>query len=153
MENIHALIRKRIASAQTVMITTHLRPDGDAIGALLGLGLALERAGKVVQMVSLDGVPSTFKHLPGSTRVLKKPEGSYDLTIAVDCADHTRAGNVFESLGKPGINIDHHISNDNFAAINLVEVEQPATCAPMATPSAPCWGLGWRSKTPEKPSK
>jgi bifunctional oligoribonuclease and PAP phosphatase NrnA len=129
MENIHALIRKRIASAQTVMITTHLRPDGDAIGALLGLGLALEGAGKVVQMVSLDGVPSAFKHLPGSTRVLKKPEGPYDLTIAVDCADHTRAGNAFEGLGKPGINIDHHITNDQFAEINLIEVEQAATCA------------------------
>ena len=129
MENIHALIRKRIASVQTVMITTHLRPDGDAIGALLGLGLALEGAGKVVQMVSLDGVPSAFKHLPGSTRVLKKPEGPYDLTIAVDCADHTRAGNVFEALGKPDINIDHHITNDQFAEINLIEVEQAATCA------------------------
>jgi phosphoesterase RecJ-like protein len=129
MENIHALIRERMASAQTVMITTHLRPDGDAVGALLGLGLALEEAGKAVQMVSLDGIPSTFKHLPGSTRVLKKPEGPYDLTIAVDCADHTRAGNVFDALGKPGINIDHHITNDQFAEINLIEVDQAATCA------------------------
>lgn len=129
MENIDALIRERMASAQMVMVTTHLRPDGDAIGALLGLGLALEGAGKVVQMVSLDGVPSTFRHLPGSTRVVKKPEGPYDLTIAVDCADHTRAGNVFDALGKPGLNIDHHITNDQFAEINLIEVEQAATCA------------------------
>lgn len=128
MENIHALIREHIASAQKVMVTTHLRPDGDAIGALLGLGLALEGAGKAVQMVSLDGIPSTFKHLPGSARVLKKPEGPYDLTIAVDCADHTRPGNVFDGLGKPGINIDHHITNDHFAGINLIEVEQAATC-------------------------
>jgi phosphoesterase RecJ-like protein len=129
MENIHALIRERMASAQTIMVTTHLRPDGDAVGALLGLSLALEGVGKVVQMVSLDGIPSTFKHLPGSARVLKKPEGTYDLTIAVDCADHTRAGNVFEGLGKPGINIDHHITNDQFAGINLIEPEQAATCA------------------------
>ncbi len=129
MENIHALIRKRIASAQKVMVTTHLRPDGDAVGALLGLGLALEAAGKAVQMVSLDGIPSTFKHLTGSARVLKKPEGPYDLTIAVDCADHTRAGNAFEGLGKPGINIDHHITNDQFAEVNLIEPEQAATCA------------------------
>lgn len=128
MENIHALIRERIASAQKVMVTTHLRPDGDAIGALLGLGLALEGAGKAVQMVSLDGIPSTFKHLPGSARVLKKPEDSYDLTIALDCADHIRAGNVFDGLGKPGINIDHHITNDQFAGVNLIEVEQAATC-------------------------
>ena len=102
MDNIHAAIRKRIASAQTIMVTTHLRPDGDAVGSLLGLGLALEDAGKTVRMVSLDGIPSTFKHLPGSARVLKKPEGPYDLTIAVDCADHTRAGNVFDGSGQTG---------------------------------------------------
>ena len=116
MENIHALIRERIASAQTVMVTSHLRPDGDAVGSLLGLGLALEEAGKTVQMVSLDGIPSTFKHLPGSAHVLKKPEGPYDLTITVDCADHTRAGNVFDGLGKPDINIDHHITNERLAS-------------------------------------
>ena len=130
MDNIHAVIRGRIAAAQTIMITTHIRPDGDAVGSLLGLGLALEGAGKTVQMVSLDGIPSTFKHLPGSARVLKKPEGPYDLTIAVDCADHTRSGDVFDGLvGKPGLNIDHHITNDKFAEINLIEEEQAATCA------------------------
>ncbi len=129
MDHIHAIIRERMASAQTIMVTTHLRPDGDAVGALLGLGLALEGKGKTVQMVSLDGIPSTFKHLPGSARVIKKPEGPYDLTIAVDCADHTRAGNVFDALGKPGVNIDHHITNDQFAEINLIEAEQAATCA------------------------
>jgi phosphoesterase RecJ-like protein len=145
MENIHALIRERIASAQTIMVTTHLRPDGDAVGALLGLGLALEGTGKTVQMVSLDGIPSTFKHLPGSTRVLKKAEGPYDLTLAVDCADHTRAGHLFEGLGKPGINIDHHITNDHFAEINLIEAEQAATCAIIADHLA-AWGL---ALTPE----
>ena len=122
------------------MITTHLRPDGDAVGSLLGLGLALEGAGKTVRMVSLDGIPSTFRHLPGSGRVLKKPEGPYDLTIAVDCADHTRAGNIFDGLGKPGLNIDHHITNDKFAEINLIEAEQAATCAIVFDHLAE-WGL------------
>jgi phosphoesterase RecJ-like protein len=140
MNTIHSDIRKRIAAAQNIMVTTHLRPDGDAVGSLLGLGLALEDAGKTVQMVSLDGVPSTFKHLPGSARVHKKPEDEFDLSIALDCADHTRAGNVFESLGKPGINIDHHITNDHFAEINLIEAEQAATCAILFDHLAD-WGL------------
>jgi len=140
MESIHTAIRKRIAAAQTILVTTHLRPDGDALGALLGLGLALEDAGKTVQMVSFDGVPSTFKHLPGRERVHKKPEGPFDLTIAVDCADHTRAGDVFEGLGQPGINIDHHVTNDNFADLNLIEVDQAATCAILCDHLAE-WGL------------
>jgi len=137
---LHAEIRKRIEAAQTIMVTTHLRPDGDALGALLGLGLALENAGKIVHMVSLDGVPSTFKHLPGSAHVLNKPKGPYNLTIAVDCADHTRAGDVFKGLGKPGINIDHHITNDQFAEINIIEAEQAATCAIIFDHLAE-WGL------------
>jgi len=140
MNNIHAAIRGRIASAQTIMITTHLRPDGDAVGSLLGLGLALEGAGKTVQRVSPDGIPSTFRHLPGSAHVSKKPEALYDLMIAVDCADHTRAGNIFDGLGKPGLNIDHHITNDNFAEINLIEVGQAATCAIIFDHLAD-WGL------------
>jgi bifunctional oligoribonuclease and PAP phosphatase NrnA len=140
MDIIHTAIRKRIAAAQTVMVTTHLRPDGDAVGSLLGLGLALEDAGKTLQMVSLDGVPSTFKHLPGSARVRKKPEGMFDLLIAVDCAEFKRAGKTFDSLGKPGINIDHHITNDHFADLNLIEVEQAATCAILFDHLAD-WGL------------
>ena len=140
MDTIDAAIRERIASAQKIMITTHLRPDGDALGSLLGLGSALEDAGKTVHMVSLDGVPSTFKHLDGSDKVLKKPDGPYDLTIAVDCADHTRAGSAFNGLGQPGINIDHHITNDQFAGINLIEPEQAATCA-VIFDHLNAWGL------------
>jgi phosphoesterase RecJ-like protein len=140
MDTIHTAIRKRIAAAQTIMVTTHLRPDGDAVGSLLGLGLALEDAGKTVQMVSLDGIPSTFKRLPGSARVRKKPEGVFDLLIAVDCAEFKRAGETFDSLGKPGINIDHHITNDHFADLNLIDVEQAATCAILFDHLAD-WGL------------
>jgi phosphoesterase RecJ-like protein len=129
MDAIHTVIRERIAAAQTIMVTTHQRPDGDAIGGLLGMGLALENAGKIVQMVSTDGIPATFKHLPSSERVIKTPKGPVDLTIALDCAEFKRAGLVFDTLGKPNINIDHHITNDNFAEINLIEADQAATSA------------------------
>jgi bifunctional oligoribonuclease and PAP phosphatase NrnA len=129
MEAIHSEIRRRINAAQTIMVTTHMRPDGDAIGSLLGMGQALENAGKSVQMVSIDGIPSTFKHLPGSERVIKAPKLPLDLTIFLDCAEYKRAGSSFDGIGKPSINIDHHFTNDNFAEVNLIEVDQVATSA------------------------
>ena len=59
-------IRSRLAAGQAFLIASHVRPDGDAIGSLLGLGLALQEAGKTVQMVLADGVSSSFRHLPGA---------------------------------------------------------------------------------------
>ncbi len=77
---------------RNVIIASHVRPDGDAIGSLLGLGLALRDAGKSVQMVLVDGVPSSFKHLEGSELIVKEPTGEYDTFITVDSADFKRVG-------------------------------------------------------------
>ncbi len=139
-ELLHDAIRHRLAEAKRVLILTHVRPDGDAIGSLLGLGLALQDAGKEVHMVLPDGMLSSFKHLPGSDQVRRKPEGAYDTFITVDCAEKKRIGDGFDGLGSPHLNIDHHITNDGFGKINLVESEQVATCAMLAE-YLPGWGL------------
>lgn len=122
-------IRERLTKARNVVIASHVRPDGDAVGSLLGLGLALKDAGKSVQMVLADGVPSSFKHLEGSELITKKPEGEHDTFITVDCADLKRVGKVFEDFGQPDINIDHHITNEKFGKLNLIEAEEVATAA------------------------
>ena len=59
-------IKNRLSIANNIVIASHVRPDGDAIGSLLGLGLALRDAGKSVQMILVDGAPASFKHLAGS---------------------------------------------------------------------------------------
>ena len=107
-------IKNRLASASNILIVSHVRPDGDAIGSLLGLGLALQNAGKTVQMVLRDGVPGSFRHLAGSDQVRKEAQGEWDTFICVDCADYKRLGSAFESVEKPDINIDHHITNEKF---------------------------------------
>lgn len=120
-------IRQAITDAKRVLVTSHIRPDGDAVGSLLGLGHALLTAGKDVQMVLQDGVPHNLGHLPGSEHVSRKPNGAVDLIIVVDVSDLPRLGNVLEGYGKPDINIDHHFTNVGFADINLVEYEAVAT--------------------------
>jgi phosphoesterase RecJ-like protein len=126
--------------ANKIVIVSHVRPDGDAIGSLLGLGLALRDAGKSVQMVLVDGVPSSFKHLEGSELIKKEPSGDHDTFITVDCADFKRVGKVFENFGQPDINIDHHKTNENFGKLNLIEAEEVATAAILTTHLS-AWGL------------
>lgn len=138
-EQLIAAIRERLAAAERILIASHVRPDGDAVGSLLGLGLALQNAGKTVQMVLADGVPSSFRHLEGSEQVKTAPQGDFDTFISVDCADFRRLGKVFEGYRKPDINIDHHITNEKFGQLNLIEGEEVATSA-ILTNYLPIWG-------------
>lgn len=125
-------IAKSIAQAENILLISHIRPDGDAIGSLLGLGWALETAGKRVQMVMGDGVPKALAFLPGSERIQKSIAAPYDLSILLDCSELSRAGDVLSKEKRPDINIDHHPTNDYFASINLVIPEAVATAEILA---------------------
>jgi len=137
-QEITGAIKERLEKAKNIVITSHVRPDGDAIGSLLGLGLALRDAGKSVQMVLVDGV-SSYKHLEGSELVVREPKGEHDTFITVDCADFKRVGKVFENFGQPDINIDHHKTNEKFGKLNLIEEDEVATAA-ILTNYLPAWG-------------
>ncbi len=133
--------RKTIREAQRILIASHIRPDGDAVGSLLGLGLALQDAGKEIQMVLSDEVPKSFHHLQGSNQISRRPDGVFDTIIVVDCSGLDRVGDIFANENfTPDINIDHHVSNQNFARINLVEHEATAT-AEMLSAYLPALGL------------
>jgi len=120
--------RAALHAAQQVIILSHERPDGDAIGSLLALTLSLERAGKNVTPVLLEGVPSRFRFLPGADKVTSKIPGNGDLLILVDAADLQRTGFPVETLPRqPDINIDHHPTNTDYAEINIVNHKAPAT--------------------------
>ena len=93
-EGTTGVIKERLEKSKNVMIASHVRPDGDAIGSLLGLGLALRDAGKSVQMVLVDGVPSSFRHLEGSDLIVKEPTGEHDTFITVDSADFKTGGKI-----------------------------------------------------------
>lgn len=139
-ESVNTAIKIRLADARNILIASHVRPDGDAVGSLLGLGLALQQAGRNTQIVLADGVPSSFRHLEGSQQVKTKVEGTFDTFITVDCADFKRTGKPFESLGQPDINIDHHITNEKFGKLNLIEGREVATAA-ILTNHLPMWGF------------
>jgi bifunctional oligoribonuclease and PAP phosphatase NrnA len=140
MIDLHEEISSRLQSAKRVLIVSHIRPDGDAIGSTLALGLALLDAGKQVQMVLSDGLPASFKHLPGSDKIQTKAEGQFDTIITVDCSDLKRVGSSLDGYRSPDIVIDHHITTEPFGTLNLVEPEAVAT-ASVLTRHMRTWGL------------
>jgi phosphoesterase RecJ-like protein len=114
-------IGEAIFEAQKYLVVTHIRPDGDALGSLIGLGLMLGQRGKPVQMVCLDGIPANYRFLTGADLVAKKVGGEPGLILTVDCSELGRIGSGLQGLPQPDINIDHHQTNLNFARLNLVE--------------------------------
>ena len=124
-------IKQAVNKAQTILVLTHVDPDGDAIGSLTAVGNALARLGKQVTMACDDNVPGRFRFLPLTDKVQKglPAEATFDLAIALDCGDESRMGRTFADLTeKPFlINIDHHATNTNFGQINLVDAEATST--------------------------
>jgi phosphoesterase RecJ-like protein len=110
--------------AQRIVIVTHVAPDGDAIGTLLGLAHMLRAAGKSVDAAVDGGVPDYLAFLPGTDTVHKSlPEAQWDLYISVDASDEARTGECgayARSHSNATINLDHHVTNTGFADVQLV---------------------------------
>jgi phosphoesterase RecJ-like protein len=126
-KEVNESIYNSIRGAKRITLTTHIRPDGDGVGSMLGLAFALEAIQKEVQMVSIDGIPSSYKFLSGAEKVIQKGKDPFGLIIVLDCSDPTRFNGAFESGIMPDINIDHHITNEQFGKINLVDPGAVAT--------------------------
>jgi phosphoesterase RecJ-like protein len=140
MNDLQTKIKDRIQLAERILVTSHVRPDGDAIGSSLALALALMDAGKQVQVVLTDGIPANFQFLPGAEMVRSKAEGEFDLIVSVDCSDLKRIGDSLNGYRSPDIIIDHHLTAEAFGILNLVEPDAVAT-ASVLTRHMREWGL------------
>jgi bifunctional oligoribonuclease and PAP phosphatase NrnA len=113
-----------VNSAASILIVTHVSPDGDAIGSLLGLANALRERGKTVTTAVDGGVPQIFQFLQNANAVASKLEtGDWDLLISVDASDEPRTGLVGafgRAHSKKVINLDHHATNTYFGDIFIV---------------------------------
>ena len=138
-DQIHTKIQRLLTRSDMPLILSHIRPDGDAIGSIIGLSLALQKAGKKPQMILNDGLPRKFRFLTGADRISRRIKSNYDIVVTLDCADKKRVSSPTE-LPDIHINIDHHITNELYAETNLVIPEQPATTAILAE-YLPHWGF------------
>ena len=120
---------KKIEESKSIIITSHVNPDGDAVGSGLSLFLALKNQykDKDIRFILEDEIPDNMKFLEGSELIEKFSEEmenlSPDLFITVDSATFERIGKT-ASLRKNAflVNIDHHhVSNPHFGDINIVK--------------------------------
>lgn len=121
---------KKIIKAKNIFMASHVQPDGDNLGSLLGLGLALKKLGKSVYMLKSDTIPKDFMFLPSINLIQEYEEDEIDVFITLDSSDEERLGDNKELIKKANevINIDHHLSNTNYGSINIVDSNAAATC-------------------------
>jgi phosphoesterase RecJ-like protein len=120
-----------IRSAESVLVSSHARPDGDAIGSMLACGMMLQQLGKQTRLVLSDRVPLLYRWLP-CAEIIEHAEfvrDHYDLVILLECDGLERAR--LQGLEGPlaegrVVNIDHHASGRPFAAINWIEPQASA---------------------------
>jgi phosphoesterase RecJ-like protein len=115
----------RLTESQAIFMSTHINPDGDAIGSLIALGLGLQQHGKHIYLYNASPIPAVYRFLPGVQLVQQVlPESSaWDTAVVLDCGTLDRIGVAVDFVrGLPQvINIDHHVTNTNFGQYRLVD--------------------------------
>ncbi|MEO6873078.1 MAG: bifunctional oligoribonuclease/PAP phosphatase NrnA [Chthoniobacterales bacterium] len=114
------------------VVLSHVRPDGDALGSQIAMGLALQKLGKKVKVWNEEGLLEKFSFLPGGELVSLPPNEpeDFDVVLALDTATRQRLGdNVLAAVGnaKLWINIDHHPSNPRYGDLVHIDSVAPAT--------------------------
>lgn len=138
-----ASVVQAIRDRHSFVLTSHARPDGDAIGSQIALGLALESLGKTVRFVNRDPAPQPYRHFPAVDRLELGPEftGTADAVIVMECSSLDRTDvKGFERLYV--INIDHHAGNTMYGAQNWFD-ESAAAVAEMAADVIDALGVTW----------
>jgi phosphoesterase RecJ-like protein len=113
------------------LITSHARPDGDAIGSQVAMALALQALGKSVRIVNADPPPVPYAEFPGVSQIEVAPDvsGEFDAVLVMECSDLSRPG-VAGLEGRFVINIDHHEGNTGYGSLNWFD-GTAAACAEM----------------------
>jgi bifunctional oligoribonuclease and PAP phosphatase NrnA len=125
------------------LLTSHARPDGDAIGSSLALAFALESLGKSVRVVFHDPVPAPYRAFPGTDRIeiADDVDGPADAAVLLECSDVRRpdvAGLDRYTL----INVDHHAGNAMYGAVNWFD-GSAAACGEMVADIIDALGVPW----------
>ena len=127
-----ARVLSALQNANSLLLCTHISPDGDALGSLLAMGMALETLGKEVTLACADPVPEKYAFLPGAERIVGAEALTgrrFDLALALDVAEEKRMGDCAAAFFAAPLTaqMDHHPTNPAYAALNAVDGEAAAT--------------------------
>ena len=128
MDSMFLELKDRIEKAESIVIFSHVSPDGDTLGSNLALSLMIEKYfNKKVDSVFVGMLPNTYTYLPDFNRFIDvqslDKNKKYDLAIAVDVASKDRmvfGTSIFDNANFR-INIDHHKTNNGYGDLNIIE--------------------------------
>lgn len=119
----HAILRI-LREGERFLVCSHSRPDGDAVGSVLAMGMLLQQLGKRADMVTADRVPAVYRTLPqaDAIRTAMRVHGPYDAAILLECdgLGRTRLLGLEQFFV---INIDHHTSGSEWGHLNWIDRE------------------------------
>jgi phosphoesterase RecJ-like protein len=114
-----------LRGAQSVLLTMHRGPDGDALGSALALACVLREMGRKATVYNPDELPYNFRFLCGASEVVKSlpPDAAFDVTIATDAGSFERLGPDVPKPPRRGVflNLDHHMTTEPFGDVNYVD--------------------------------
>jgi phosphoesterase RecJ-like protein len=123
-----ARVLQEIEKRQSFLVTSHARPDGDAVGSTLALAQILRQMGKKAEVVLRDPVPVIYQPLPFSETIVHSSRGAgkYEAAIILECdsIQRTRLQGLEDHFL---INIDHHSSAKAYAHVNWIDPTAVAT--------------------------
>src|ERR1700692_3592598 len=121
-------VLRQIGQHERFVLTSHARPDGDAVGSALACCQVLRASGKQADVVLHDGVPRVYRSLPFADQVVQSSQvmGNYSAAIILECDSIHRTR--LEGLeNRFLISIDHHVSGRPFAHVNWIDPAAVAT--------------------------
>ncbi|MGZ5020964.1 MAG: DHH family phosphoesterase [Chthoniobacterales bacterium] len=130
MNQSFSAIASALRENQRIAVLSHVRPDGDAFGSQLALGLSLRSLGKDVSIWNEDGMLDKYRFMPCAELLVRPPTApqEFDLGVALDTAVQNRLGLAGEAVRAPKwINIDHHPTNPRYGDLNYIDPTAPAT--------------------------
>jgi bifunctional oligoribonuclease and PAP phosphatase NrnA len=124
-------IAEAVTRAEKILVASHIRPDGDALGSTIAFALWLKSLGKTVLAWNEHGVTQRYRYLPRYD-VISEPDTepqAFDLMVALDNSVRDRLGTVLGGVSsvRTLVNIDHHVSNECYGDLNYVDPTSPAT--------------------------
>ncbi len=130
--NVPEPVLERLRSGHRFVLTSHLSPDGDAVGSELGLARVLQKFGKGAVIWNRDPAPRIYHPLRGSHRIHVGPEPpkgfpeDFDAAVVLECPSLDRCGLEDQLADMALVNIDHHLGNQHYGVVNWVDTAAPA---------------------------
>lgn len=123
-------IAEHLRATDNFLVTSHVSPDGDALGSMLAVGEVLDAMGKQVRLFNESGLPERFRWLSPRQEILRDlPDTEPETIIVLDCGSPQRPGTLLAPWlsSKTVVNIDHHLDNPMFGSINWVDQRVSST--------------------------